>query len=309
MNLQQLTVFREVMKTGSVSQAARNLHRTQPAVSASIKALEADLDMTLFVREGRSLTPVPEAHYLLSEVAETLDKLSIAEQNLHALRDRRAGQLRIVSMPGPSAYMLPEFVSRFTADRPDVKVTVATRSSPQVRNLISAQSFDIGFCDHEEQDQPERLFHSETIYSTCLCAVPKNHPLAQKTAITASDLDGEPMGALQPTHSTFVNTAAAFAKQDARFNIRVDTQYFLPLFPFVEQEQICAVVDILSAYAYLRSKESAVAIKFLRFEPEVPFGYSILTPHQRPLSRLAKEFVGQWKAEVMNALTQTTPES
>jgi DNA-binding transcriptional LysR family regulator len=40
MNLQQLAIFREVIKTGSVSQAARNMGCTQPAISASLKALE-----------------------------------------------------------------------------------------------------------------------------------------------------------------------------------------------------------------------------------------------------------------------------
>lgn len=71
MNLQQLAVFREVMETGSVSAAARNLGRTQPAVSASLKTLEDSLGMALFHREGRRLIAVPEAHYLLSEATES----------------------------------------------------------------------------------------------------------------------------------------------------------------------------------------------------------------------------------------------
>ena len=55
MNLQQLAVFREIMNTGSMSAAARNLHRTQPAVSAALKALEDSLGMDLFHRDGRRL--------------------------------------------------------------------------------------------------------------------------------------------------------------------------------------------------------------------------------------------------------------
>ncbi len=305
MNLQQLAVFREVMKTGSVSQAARNLHRTQPAVSASLKTLEEDLGMPLFLREGRRLVPVPEAHYLLSEAIEVLDRLSAAEQNLTALRDRRTGRLRIVAMPGPSAYLLPEFISRFVEGRPEVHVTVATRSSPQVRNLISAQGFDVGFCDLEVLEEPDRLFLNESMSCKCLCALPLDHPLATREVITAKDLDGYPMGALQPTHSTFVNTHSAFATMGADFNIRIDMQYFLPLFPFVEAGQICAVVDVLSAYSYLRSKGDAARIVFLPFEPDVPFGYSILTPHQRPLSRLAEEFVEQWKNWIVHAIEST----
>lgn len=302
MNLQQLAVFREIMKTGSVSQAARNLHRTQPAVSASLKTLEADLGMALFLREGRRLVPVPEAHYLLSEASHVLDRLKTAEQNITALRGRVEGTLRIVAMPGPSSYLLPDFISRFIKDRPGVQVSLSTRSSPQVRNLVAAQSYDIGFCDPTGASDAVSLYLNEEFRCNCLCALSTDHPLAGRKLITANDLDGAPMGALQPTHSTYQETAKAFESVGAEFRIRIDTQYFLPLFNFIEAGQICSVVDVLSAISYLRSNESRGKIKFLPFEPKVPFGYSILTPRQRPLSRLAEEFVAQWRAWITHAI-------
>ena len=121
MNLQQLAVFREVMETGSVSAAARNLGRTQPAISASLKALEANLGMELFEREGRKLVPVPEAHYLLSEAAEILTRVTATEMNLVGMRNRSKGSLRIVAMPGPSVYLLPDFVSRIKSGADDLR--------------------------------------------------------------------------------------------------------------------------------------------------------------------------------------------
>ncbi|MFS8181263.1 LysR family transcriptional regulator [Pseudovibrio denitrificans] len=304
MNLQQLAVFREIMKTGSVSHAARNLHRTQPAVSASLKALEDDLDMPLFIREGRRLIPVPEAHYLLSEASGILDRLKTVEQNLGNMRDQVQGSLGIVAMPGPSSYLLPEFISQFTADKPQVKVTLATRSSPQILNLIAAQSFQVGFCDAAVGSEQEKLFHNTTIPCTCVCAVPKSSPLAEKRVIQVKDLDGMPMGVLQPSHSTYEATKAAFQAQGARLNIRIDTQYFLPLFHFVEAGQICSIVDVLSAVSYQRSRGDASKIVFLPFEPAVPFGYSIVVPHQRPLSRLASSFVSSWQSWVEETIAQ-----
>lgn len=283
------------MRSGSTSQAARDLHRTQPAISASLKALETDLGMPLFLREGRGLIPVPEAHYLLSEASEVLDRLKTAEQNLTALRDRMEGTLRIVAMPGPSSYLLPEFISRFIAETPGVNVSLSTRSSPQVRNLVAAQSYDFGFCDSTGATDKESLYLNEEITCNCVCAISVSHPLADHDVITAQDLDGTPMGALQPSHSTYRKTQKVFDSMGAAFKIRVDAQYFLPLYNFVEAGQICAIVDVLSAVSYLRSKGPDSGIKFLPFKPEVSFGYSILTPRQRPLSCLAEEFVNQWR--------------
>ncbi|AZV80881.1 LysR family transcriptional regulator (plasmid) [Parasedimentitalea marina] len=65
MNFKQLTAFREVMLTGSISEAARNLLRTQPAISSLISGMEEEIGVKLFVRQGARVHPTPEAHYLL----------------------------------------------------------------------------------------------------------------------------------------------------------------------------------------------------------------------------------------------------
>ena len=303
MNLQQLAVFREIMNTGSMSAAARNLNRTQPAVSAALKALETSLGMPLFHREGRSLVPVPEARYLMAEASEILDRLSATRSNMEGMRNRVRGSLRIVAMPGPSAYLLPNFTSRFTAGMPDIRVTLSTRSSPQILNLIAAQNFDIGFCDLGARDSitenfPDELFRTVTVTCDCICALPADHPLASRQTITARDLDGQPMGALQLGHSTVTHTQAAFDHYGATFNVCVDAQYFLPLFHFVEARQICAVVDPLSAKSYLLQKGKESRIRFVKFEPAVPFGYTLVTPQRRPLSLLAQKFAAQWQSYV-----------
>ena len=291
MNLQQLTVFREVMRTGSVSAAARNLHRTQPAVSASLKALESSLGVALFRREGRRLVPVPEAHYLLSEATEILDRMAMAASNLSELRNRARGTIRIAAMPGTSVYLMPDFVSRFVAEKPSVQVTLTTRSSPQILSMIAAQSYDVGFCDIKIDQDRRDLFEAVHIRRDCVVAVRKDHRLAGKPHISAADLDDEPMGTLHTGHRVYRDTERAFVLAGARFNVRVQAQFFLPLFHFIEANQICAVIDVMSAESYRRMHGDAGRIHFADFKPAVAFEYSILTPQQRPPSALAQEFV------------------
>ncbi|MGB0968053.1 MAG: LysR family transcriptional regulator [Halocynthiibacter sp.] len=304
MNLQQLAIFREVIKTGSVSQAARNMGRTQPAISASLKALEESLNMTLFKREGRRLSPLPEAQYLLSEANEVLERLQTAEQNLTNMRDRVKGSLKIVAMPGPSAYLLPVFISKFIENRPDVNVSLVTRSTPQVRNLISAQAFDIGVCDISGANPEAKLYQTEVIPCHCLCAVSQTHPLARKDRISVQDLSGQAMGLLQAGHVTAVATQKAFEASGATFNLRVDAQYFLQLLNFVEAGQICVVLDPLSAQSYLQSQGQNGKIVFRPFTPDIHFGYEILTPHHRPLSLLATDFLQAWKAWMQGTINK-----
>lgn len=302
MNLQQLAVFREVIKTGSVSQAARNLCRTQPAISASLRTLEKELGMDLFLREGRKMVPVPEALYLLNEATEVLERLKTAKQNLISMQKRQTGVLRVVAMPGPSAYLLPEFTSHFISEKPNVQVTLSTRSTPQIRNLIASQSHDVGFCDHSMNRQEENAFNTTLFHCDCLCAVPKSHPLAAKKEITPTDLNDIPMGALQPDHSTYIKTRQAFSEFGARFNLRIDAQYFLPLFHFIEAEQICSVVDVLSAASYLKARGNNAGIVFLPFRPEVRHTYAALTPTLSPISLLAQEFIHLWSKYIQTII-------
>jgi DNA-binding transcriptional LysR family regulator len=58
-SIRQLQAFREVMRSGSVSEAARILGRTQPAVSALIANLEAELQLSLFRRQKGRMEPTP----------------------------------------------------------------------------------------------------------------------------------------------------------------------------------------------------------------------------------------------------------
>ena len=177
-------------------------------------------------------------------------------------------------------------------------------------NLITGQGYDIGFSYvgmkvAMADELLDELFKMVRITCKCVCAVPRNHPFVSYTSISAADLDGQPMGTLQLGHATVTDTQKAFDKHGAQFNVRVDAQYFLPLFNFVEAEQICAIVDPLSAKSYLLQKGQKLGVKFVKFEPTVPFGYALVTPSRRPPSLLAKTFAENWLSYVRSIVDAT----
>ncbi len=78
MNLRHLEVFYAVMSAGSVSEAARRLNVSQPAVSNMLKHAESTLGVApLFERVGGRLKPTPEAQALLPEAASVFTDLRI----------------------------------------------------------------------------------------------------------------------------------------------------------------------------------------------------------------------------------------
>ena len=299
MNLKQLSAFREVMLTGSVTQAARNLLRTQPAISAQIAGLEDEVGLKLFERQGGRLHPVPEAHYLLEEASAIIDRLNDADRTMRSIRDLDQGALQIVSMPGPSVFLLPGLIAKFVQHRGQVKVSLISRSSIQVQNLIAVQKYDVGLADVGFPGiAPSPLVDHEILRLECMCAMPADDKLASKDVVTAKDLSGKPIATLLDDHPNFIDTEAAFAKADAVFNPRFEAQHFTPLFTYVERGLAYTIADPMSARSYALYKGTNAAIVFRPFVPTVYLVSSIMIPNRKPPSNLARAFIEELRSEL-----------
>ncbi len=299
MNIKQLKAFKEVMITGSVSKAATNLFRTQPAVSAQLTSLENEIGMALFERREGRLHPVPEAEYLLCEAVEILDKIENLEDNLTRVRNLETGKINIVSMLSPSIFFLPNLISEFVKGRGNVDVSLLSQSSFQAQQLMSAQGYDVGIVDHVSQsDSSFSLINHERLDYQCLCAVSVDDPLAKKSYLTAEDLNHKPLAMLSESHATHAQLKQVFEEKNLILNIRFETQYFLPQLSFVENGLACALIDPITVASYKANCIKHSNVVFLPFKPNITFSISIVTPAHRPLSLLASEFVTILKAEL-----------
>ncbi|MEM9046665.1 MAG: LysR family transcriptional regulator [Pseudomonadota bacterium] len=291
MNLKQMAIFREVILTGSVSEAARNLNRTQPSVSHAISRLEEELGMRLFERRRGRLYPVPEAHYLFRECDQMLTRVNSVSQNMKRMRAIETGELRIVSMPGPAAVLLPSLICDHVGEKPDVKATLLSRSSDAVVQLVGTQQFDIGVADHDPAREIEAASIQATTYRfDCVCALPKKDPLSARDRIEPRDLSGRALAALFPEHPSHKITQRVFEANDAEFTVRFIGQFFMPLLTYVEAGFAAAIIDPLTAEAWQKSADRADKVIFRPFEPAIDFKVDILNPIYRPASLLTKAF-------------------
>lgn len=300
MNLKQMTAFRELMLTGSVSEAARNLNRTQPSISHMIATLEDDLGMKLFVRRNGRLHPVPEALYLLEECKYLLHRVDTVSQNMSRMKAMESGELRVACMPGPAAFLMPNLICRQVGTQQDVKATILSRSTEAVFQLISSQQFDLGLADYDPHGSSEASLLSTEIFGfECKCAIPSDDPLAKKTVVTPADLEDRPMASLFTDHPIFKLTQRAFALAGCRLNLRFETSLFIQLLAFVQQGLACAIVDPLTVEASDLYGGGSNGVTFRPFSPAVEFGVVKLTPGYRPVSLLARSFSEKVTAEFL----------
>lgn len=304
MNIAQLTVFREVMESGSISQTAKKLGRTQPAISLTIKNLEKSFGMSLFERRGRRLVPVPEAQYLMAEASEILDRLATVSGTMKELKSAQAGSLNIAAMPGPSAFIFPRFISENVSPGSDFQTIIASRSSPQIRELASTQSIDFGFADFDEAVGRRPQYATEVISANCYCALHRDHPLADKTAITVADLNGEAIGTLHGDHPLPRKLSHAFQNQGAAFVSKIAAQFFLPLIPFISAGHCSAIIDPLTVVTEREMDIAKGQIVFLPFDAPVRYEYATLTPLLRPPSQLAMRVRENWMRTLFDMLEE-----
>lgn len=311
MNFTQIKVFREIMETGSISQAARNLGRTQPAVSLALKSLEADLGVQLFERRGRRLSPVPEAQYLLSEASDVLDRMAQVERAMQSFQKAGTGQLSVASMPGPAAFLFPRFLSDVMARSPELTVSLLTRSSTQIRELARSQSLDFAFSDYDP-DLPSSPQITETVITGhSFLAVRKDHELAAEREVDISALHNRPFFRMQPDSPFDRALSQEFGARGIEPHVTVRSQTLIPVIQFVRSGQGAAIFDPLTVATEKATHASDGSIAYLRLREPIRYRYVILTPRFRPLSILARTIRDEWRTAVINLLTdlQATPEA
>ena len=283
LTLRQLQTFREVMRSGSISDASRTLLRTQPAVSTMIANIERELGFSLFVREHGRLTPTAEAHYFLEEAEEVLDRLDRTVRTMSEFGTLDRGSLRIACHPASSGFFLPKVLAEFLKDRPEVKADLMMRTSQVVEDLIASQEYDIGLA---ETPTPRSSIKIETFDLECVIALPEIDPLAQKDVLRPTDLRDYPMAMLFGDHPVTVATQAAFASCDAAINRRFVLRTFLPSLQLVGAGLCGAVVDRITA-----ATSPAPGVVFRKFAPAITSSVSILLPAHRPTSVLTNAFI------------------
>lgn len=280
LTLRQLTTFREVMRSSSISQAARAVGRTQPAVSTMIANLEDELGFALFVREHGKLTPTPEALYFLEESEAILDRIDRTERTVQRIRNLEEGKLRIACHPAASSIFLPRLLTDFLAGKDHLEVALTMRSSDVVEDLIASQHYDIGF---SETPAPRASIDQVDFDLECVCVVPVDDPLASAPYVTPHDLDGKPMAALFDGHTTAIQTEAQFRAQGCRFNRRFELRTSLPGLQFVIAGAGYMICDMITAYSYMLQDHAEKRLVMRRFKPRVSNSVSVLTPgYTRP---------------------------
>lgn len=143
MSLPILRSFVEVYRCGSISEAARNLSLTQPAVSQHIAALEAQVGRPLFIRHVKGVQATIAAVDLAQQIGDGLDR---AEAALSMMKARSANLSGTVHIAGPAEFMTERIAPHLAGlHQSGLKLRIHLGGKADLYDMLLSAQVDLAF--------------------------------------------------------------------------------------------------------------------------------------------------------------------
>ena len=181
-----------VARTGSIGRAAAEHGVSQPAASARMRLLEAQLGLALIERSPRGSRLTPAGALVAGWAQAVVDAAAALDAGLVALRHERDSRLRIAASMTVAEYLLPVWLTALRAVDPGAIVALSAVNSAEVAQAVLADAADIGFIEGPEI--PDGL-HAEPVGRDRLTlVVAPAHPWARRrSGVPAAELARTPL--------------------------------------------------------------------------------------------------------------------
>lgn len=189
-----ISVFNDVVNTGSYSAAARRSGFSQPAISQQMRALERAVGTPLFIRSGRRLCLTEAGEILARHAHSVLADLSAATNQIAAITELRSGGIRICAFPSASATIVPAAAARASQQRPGLRVRLEHAEPGAAVDRLRRGGCDIALAYNYPgigDQQPDPIVQVAVMSDPLVAVVPAHHRVAHQGHIDLADLAAE----------------------------------------------------------------------------------------------------------------------
>ncbi|MCR2805589.1 LysR family transcriptional regulator [Paenibacillus soyae] len=197
MDLRALKTFETCVRLGHFLKAAEELQYAPSTVTLQIQRLEADLGVSLFVRDGKRMIVTEAGRWLHQEASALLKSVGAIRQNVTDIAEGDNGSVCFAAIEPVASQQLATVIAGFCKTRPKVEVTMEVGGSRSIAERVQAGELDFGVCSAP----PTKLaLEFEPLVEERLgVMLSTNHPLADREHIMASDLAGQTVLVKEPT--------------------------------------------------------------------------------------------------------------
>jgi DNA-binding transcriptional LysR family regulator len=182
----QVRAFCVLARTGSFTQAARELHLTQSGISHSMKSLERDVGCRLLDRLGKKIVLTQAGEQLLHHAKKILQEMENARESLAHLGKWGRGRLRLGASTTACQHLIPPVLREFKESFPEHAITIEPGDTPELVAAVLRQRIDLALsleAESETQLEFHPLFTDELQF-----IVGAQHPWAQAQRVERTEI-------------------------------------------------------------------------------------------------------------------------
>lgn len=286
MELRVLKYFLVVATERNISNAAKILFVSQPALSKQLKDLEEELGVVLFKRGNRNITLTEDGVYFLSKTKEILSLVDVTVSNLKH-ENNINGEINIGAGESSQLENIFKIISDMTKEYSNIKTNITSGNADDIILKLDNGLLDfaliLGFIDKSKYEHLSLPWHDKWGLLTR-----KDNPLSKKEYILAEDLKNIPLIISEQTHTdTFL--AEWLGENIDNFKI-VGTYNLLFNASLMVKENIG---NVLCLDGIINTNESN--LKFIPLRPELKTDLSIIWKKNQTLSNVTKKFLDDLK--------------
>jgi DNA-binding transcriptional LysR family regulator len=280
--LRQLRAFVAVARSGSFTEAARQLHITQSALSGLVKELEQVLGLQVVQRSTRKvqLSGVGAQFLpLASRILQDLDEALGAMSDVKALK---SGVVRVAVPQLMACALMPEVVAAFNRKHPAVQVLLSDCAVEAV--VAKVQSGEVDFGIGPEREVSRDIAVRQLFEMPFVAVFPQGHALGNLKRVTWADLGRHPLISLQGEYTQ--KLGADLKASSAAVDFRPGTEV---AFMTTALSMVSAGLGVTTCLPY-----AASLLKLYRLQsrpllaPKVSRKFHVLAKKDRPLPPAAQ---------------------
>lgn len=228
MSIEKYEVFKIVSEVKNFSKASIILNMSQSAVSKSIKKLEEEFGVSLFIRRKYGVELSRFGVTIKPEIISVLNQNRRLKNVVNAFNELQTGQLVIGSFSSASALLLPNLIKKFSLKYPNIQVVVKEGHYDEIKQWLDDGHVDIALLIEEFVGDSEKLY---LFTDHVKLLAPKSYKLPKTMSIKA--IEDYPFIVSEHYPNPYLTNIFQ------RFNVKPNTQYIVKtnqtIFAFVEK--------------------------------------------------------------------------
>ena len=217
--LKQLQIFEAAARLGSHTQAAREVHLTQPAVSIQLKRLEEIVGLLLFEQVGRNISLTEAGKVMLQHARTILEDFEALGAEADEIKGLQSGKLRISTVTTVN-YFAPTLLRTFCVRHPGITVVMDVANRQELLREMAENAVDMTIMGRPPDDED---FQAEPFLENPLVIVaPPNHPLAKDKIIPVALLADQVFLMREPGSGTRSAMERFFAEHEIKVTTSIE---------------------------------------------------------------------------------------